>query len=101
MEIGENQLPFPYQVIFRLDGLLYLHYHFRLGVDILDVGQNLGAHILVFLVAEATVLASRMLHVDRVAMFCQLGNARGSHANAVLVVLHLFWYSYPHSARIL
>ena len=101
MEIGEYHLAFAHQRVFWLDGLLHLDYHVSLRIDILDGRHNLGAHLLIGLIAEATTLACRMLHQHLMASAYQLGNTRRGHAHSVLVVFNLLGNSYFHNLQLL
>ena len=94
MEIGEQQLPLTHQVIFRLDGFLHLHNHLSLAIYVLNSGQDSCTRLHIVVIAEATTLASRMLHQDLMTATSQFCHSRRGHTHAVLIVLNFLGNTY-------
>ena len=98
VEIGEDELPPADEPVLGSDRLLDLDDHLGRGVDLLDCGEDTGADRLVGAVGETAVLAGRSLHEDVVSPFDELLHAGGSEADAIFVVLDLFWNADNHNA---
>ena len=98
VEIGEDELPPADEPVLGSDRLLDLDDHLGRGVDLLDRGEDTGADRLVGAVGETAVLAGRSLHEDVVSPFDELLHAGGSEADAIFVVLDLFWNADNHNA---
>ena len=101
MEIGEKQLPFPDQFVFRFNGFLHLHNHFGMSIYILYRRQDTGTDGLVVAVAEAATFSGGVLYEDLMSMSDKLGYASGCHTYSVLIVFDFLWYSDSHSRKVL
>ena len=66
MKVGEHHLSFPHQRILGGNRLFHLDNHLRLGVDILDGGEDGCSHLGVSLIAETATFASSVLYEDGV-----------------------------------
>ena len=87
MEVGEQHLPAPYQLILRLDRFLYLDDHLRHGVYILDGRQYLRPGGDILLVAEAASLARMILNIHFMSMTCKFlySDFHGSFSIKVII----------------
>ena len=101
MEVGEDQLSFAHQLVFRLDGFLHLDNHVALAINVLDGRQDAGTSLHILIVSESATLASRMLYTNLMTTSCQFSHTRRRHTHAILIVLNLFGNSYFHNALFL
>jgi hypothetical protein len=96
VQVGEDDLALPDQVVLGGQGLLDMHDHVGRIEDRLGRVDQLGPGLDVGLVGKAAAGTGHFLHQHRVAVVDHHLDARRGHAHPVLLRLDLFEYSDFH-----
>ena len=90
MKIGKQDLPFADHRKFDRQGLLDLHDHFALLVDLLWRSDDGGSGFFIFLVRKSRSLAGSGFNENLVSVCNHLLDARRRHGHPVFLGLYFF-----------
>ena len=96
VEVGENDLAFPDEIVFQGHGLFHVHDHSSAIVNFLRDVDNFRADFPVCLVFKSTARSGVLFHQNGMPVLDHDLHSRWSHGDAVLLGLDLFQNSYDH-----
>jgi len=101
VEIGENDLPFPDQVVLRRQGFFNVHDHVSRSVDLFGGIDDVGPGPDVGVIGKAASRPGAFLHQHLVPALNHHLHSRRSHAHPILRRLDLLGYSYNHVSSLM